>query len=198
MSFADSLKRLRAVADGASAVRMGFLTHPLADQLRRDLTELLHHFDRLDAAARAAAGMASPRAAHPFVRVTEDRRFLIISRCDWTYPQATEGEAGPRDEQRHALIGGRSGDIVLLFAEGAWLDADDAERIFADAFGVLAPSRAIADEVRAMHDRLQELRLSFDAGSEVRSAINAAADRVGVAASKLYGWPAGVKEVPRG
>jgi hypothetical protein len=51
MSFADSLKRLRAVADGDPAMRTR-----LPDQLlRRDLAELLHHFDRLDSDARAAA-----------------------------------------------------------------------------------------------------------------------------------------------
>jgi hypothetical protein len=74
---------------------------------------------------------------NPFVRVTEDRRCLVISRCDWSYPHATDA-AGPRDERRRALVGGRDGDIVLHFAEGAWLDAADAAAILADAFGVRA------------------------------------------------------------
>ena len=60
MSFADSLRRLRAVADGEPAVRAGFIAHRLPDQLRRDLAELLHHFDRLDAYARAAYARGVP------------------------------------------------------------------------------------------------------------------------------------------
>lgn len=52
--------------------------------------------------------------------------------------------------------------------------------------------RAVADEVRAMFERLSALRLQFPEGSEIRSAVNAASDRVGVLASKLYAH--GVKE----
>lgn len=58
-----------------------------------------------------------------FIRVTEDKLSLVISRSDWLYPLATEDDAGPVDEQRCAVLGGRDGDIVLHFVEGAWQDA---------------------------------------------------------------------------
>jgi hypothetical protein len=60
-----------------------------------------------------------------FIRVTEDKLSLVISRSDWLYPLATEDDAGPVDEQRCAVLGGRDGDIVLHFVEGARRDAGE-------------------------------------------------------------------------
>jgi hypothetical protein len=68
----------------------------------------------------------------PFISISEDRRYLIISRCEWIYPNATEDEAGPRDERRRALLGGRDGDIVLRFAEGAWLEPEHVALMLAE------------------------------------------------------------------
>jgi hypothetical protein len=82
MSFADSLKRLRAIADGDPAQRAGFIAHRLPDQLRRDLAELLHHFDRLDADARQldaarTRGVEAPSAAQlAAAREVVSRAFL--------------------------------------------------------------------------------------------------------------------------
>lgn len=58
----------------------------------------------------------------PWMRVEGEH--LYISRSNWVYLQATNDDAGTRDEARYNAIGRRSGDMVLHF-NGAWLDAQD-------------------------------------------------------------------------
>ena len=64
--------------------------------------------------------MANPKWIH----VTEDSLHIIASRCDFTYPNATEDSAGPKDMRRSDAIGNRDGDIVITSKMG-WLDMAD-------------------------------------------------------------------------
>lgn len=57
---------------------------------------------------------------NPWMRI--DGGYLYISRCDWIYPQATENDAGPRDESRYEALGQQDGDIVIRLNPDARVD----------------------------------------------------------------------------
>lgn len=61
-----------------------------------------------------------------WIRVQGD--YVIVSRCNWLYPNAVDGDAGQLDERRYAAIGGRDGDIALCL-NGAWRDGDDLAKM---------------------------------------------------------------------
>lgn len=64
--------------------------------------------------------MANPKWIH----VTDDNLHIIASRCDFTYPNSTEDDAGEKDLKRAAALGNRDGDIVITSKMG-WLDVQD-------------------------------------------------------------------------
>lgn len=62
----------------------------------------------------------------PWITVQDGR--LVISRCNFFYPQATENSPGRRDNVRFNLVDRMDGDIVLDF-NGAALDAEHVARM---------------------------------------------------------------------
>jgi hypothetical protein len=54
----------------------------------------------------------------------EDDVHIIASRSNFTYPNATEDDAGEKDMRRSNAIGNRDGDIVITSKMG-WLDVAD-------------------------------------------------------------------------
>lgn len=108
-----------------------------------------------------------------FIRVTEDKLSLVISRSDWLYPLATEDDAGPVDEQRCAVLGGRDGDIVLHFVEGAWQDAADAAAMLS------APQ---AQEIERLKSALSMNEMAFNNNRFVLEQAEAEIERLRAAA----------------
>ena len=97
--------------------------------------------------------LESPRA---FIRVSEDLRHLVISRCDFLYPHQTADGSGARDEARFELLGGCDGDILLSFGD-AHRDARDAAAMLTFAAraaqpvpaAVAGPTMQVTEEMHA-------------------------------------------------
>jgi hypothetical protein len=106
-----------------------------SQQLRKALLEIANlpmessdwegtaRFNMAQEIARKA--LSKDRHAHPWMHVDDSLDHLIISRCDWIYPDGSNMEAGPLDEARYNAINRCDGSIVLHFY-GA---AGDAEHL---------------------------------------------------------------------
>jgi hypothetical protein len=110
------------------------IKHPLVEAVEAIIPArpARHDFQRAyDQGIQAAARVLQrtiDAMGPPVPWITAQDGKLVISRCNFFYPQATENFAGRRDNVRFNLVDRMDGDIVLDF-NGATLDAEHVARM---------------------------------------------------------------------
>ena len=93
-----------------------------------------------------------------WIRIRGDH--VILSRCDWMYPESTEDSAGLRDEQRFTAVGRRDGDIILPAPEGA-VDREDLKTMLDWSTALKPAEQQPAPDVSTLVEALKVARIDL-------------------------------------